>query len=72
MTQILKANQVNTAGEVKLNLNAQTASHTPNTTANGTNTIAIPTARIVETTEQYAVVEVTCQCGQINLVKCDF
>lgn len=72
MTQILKANQVSTGGQVKLNLNTKAASPTQNTIANSSDAPAMPTVRIVETTDLYTVLEVKCQCGQINLVRCDF
>ncbi|MCK4999529.1 MAG: hypothetical protein KAS23_08335 [Anaerohalosphaera sp.] len=69
MTQILKANQVSTETAVKLSLNSQSS---PQKNATNSGTAPLPSAKVVDSTEHYAIIEVTCQCGQINQVRCDF
>ena len=66
MAVILKKNDVKLSGAVKLGPSGAQKGHghpAGNSAA---------TAKIVETTDQYAVIEFTCSCGVKNYVKCDF
>ena len=75
--QVLKANNVNMQGQYRLEVNpAPSASPTPSspaaTSAMTGNASAGTQVRIVETCNEYAVLEVTCGCGQKTLVQCAF
>ncbi len=74
--QVLKANDVNMQGQFRLELGATSpASPMPSTAPVSPAAPAVSTAgpqvRIVETCNEYAVLEVTCGCGQKHLVRCD-
>jgi hypothetical protein len=71
---VLKNNQVQFAGSFQLNMDATsrpalsppTASPTPQAASRPVR------ARITETSPEFALVEVTCSCGQVTLVRCEY
>ena len=75
--QVLKADNVNMQGQYRLEVNpVPSASPDPSSAAatsavTGTASVG-PQVRIVENCNEYAVLEVTCGCGQKTLVQCAF
>ena len=68
MALILKKNDVKLAGALKLGSVGSAVQK-----GHGQHGVGLPaTAKIVETTDQYAVIEFICSCGTKNYVKCDF
>jgi len=66
--QVLKADQVACEGPLQLCLDptAMPAGHKPRSGSSG------PSVRIAQNHAQYAVIEVTCQCGATTSVRCDY
>lgn len=68
MRHVLKANEVQSAGPMQLSLDP---SRVPQARpAPGASAPA--RIRIAENHPEYALVEVTCSCGKITLVRCDY
>jgi len=68
MPNVLKANEVRSAGPMQLPLQpgpAQPAGAAP--VASGPACV-----RIAENHPEYALVEVTCSCGKITYIRCDY
>ena len=73
--QVLKANNVTMQGQYRLDLGgsaavaASTAQTAPAAVPRST---SAPQVRVVENCPEYAVLEVTCGCGEKSLVKCAY
>lgn len=74
--QVLKANNVNVQGRFRLELDPTASAPVASPAASAASVppaaASTPGVRIVETCNEYAVMEVTCGCGQKHLVRCDF
>ena len=73
--QVLKANKVTMEGQYRLDLGGSTAVATPPAPAAAVATpqpAAGPQVRVVEKCPDYAVLEVTCGCGEKSLIKCTY
>ncbi len=67
MRHILKADEVTSDGPLSLDLEpAPPRDHPPRCTSAG------PRVRIAQSQEEYAVLEVTCSCGQTIHIRCDY
>jgi hypothetical protein len=66
--RVLKANQVQSTGSFRLELQPQ-ASAPPGAPPHGSTPARI---RIAENHPQFALVEVTCSCGKTTLVRCEY
>lgn len=76
--QVLKAKSVTMQGQFRLESDAAAARPVPVAVPKPA-AVAVPTApagvpqvRIVENAGDYAVLEVTCPCGETTLVRCAF
>ena len=68
MRHILKANEVQLANPVRLSLDASPAPQ-----AGASSAASRPAQiRIAETHPEYALMEVTCSCGKVTYVRCDY
>lgn len=65
---VLKNDQVQFAGSFQLNTDAATAAK-PAGPQPGSKPVR---ARIAETGPEFALVEVTCACGQVTFVRCEY
>ena len=66
--RILKANDVNIQGSIRLD-----PGHQPRRqTSAGTAGICTPQAGIVEKNADFAVIEITCSCGTKTRIRCDY
>lgn len=73
--QVLKANNVTMQGQYRLDLGESTAVATPSRAsapAAAPRPVGGPQVRVVENCPDYAVLEVTCGCGEKSLVKCAY
>ncbi len=68
MRHVLKANEVQFAGPLRLSLDAETA---PAVGCSAQNSEPAQ-IRIAENHPEYALVEVICSCGKITHVRCDY
>lgn len=67
MGRVLRANQVQFVGPLQLSIDQATR------TRNGApRASASPRIRIVQNTPAYALLEITCSCGTITQVRCDY
>ena len=69
MRQVLKANQVRLDAPLQLSLDPGAA---PAATRRTPSAATTARARIVETHPDHALVELTCSCGQITYLRCDY
>ena len=70
MRHVLKASEVHLASPVQLSLDQGSA---PAPQAGAAPVAAAPARiRIAETHPEYALMEVTCSCGKITYVRCDY
>jgi hypothetical protein len=72
MRQVLKASQVQFDTPLQLSLDRGAA---PTATAQRPPSAPTPIparARVVESHPEYALVEVTCSCGQTTYIRCDY
>jgi hypothetical protein len=67
-TRVLKAHEVEVSGIYSLATGRSACLAAPDTTGQE----GSPQAQIIEQHPQYAVLEVTCACGQTLQVKCDY
>ena len=66
--RILKSNDVKLQGRFQLDM-----AHISTKTAKSQNsTLAAPQVRIVEKHSEFAVIEITCSCGTITHLKCEY
>ncbi|MHC4552277.1 MAG: hypothetical protein ACYSUT_05865 [Planctomycetota bacterium] len=74
--QVLKANNVTMQGQYRLDLGAGSApvatAPIPTAAAAAPRPAGGPQVRVVENCPDYAVLEVTCGCGEKSLVKCAY
>lgn len=72
--RVLKSHKVTMAGPYRLEL-GQSCAAVAKAAPGGKPSAAVsasPQARVVETNAKFAVLEVTCGCGETTLVKCSF
>lgn len=68
MGHVLKANQVRVEEPLRLNIDGTgTPSH-----ADSHGPALQPHVRVAESNGQFAVLEVTCACGRVTHVRCDY
>jgi hypothetical protein len=68
MRHVLKASEVQLAGSLQLSLDPSAPPQ-----ASGSSASASPARiRIAENHPEYALIEVTCSCGQSTYVRCDY
>jgi hypothetical protein len=68
MRHVLKANEVQPAGPMQLSLDPGAAPQV----GTAPTTTAPARVRIAENHPEYALIEVTCSCGKITYVRCDY
>ncbi|MBN2136666.1 MAG: hypothetical protein JW720_02555 [Sedimentisphaerales bacterium] len=66
---ILKSAEVTVSGSFKLDAAQPTHAIPPQQTKKHN---VPPNARIIENTPEYAVIEITCPCGEKTHLKCDY
>jgi hypothetical protein len=72
MRQVLKASQVQFEAPMRLGLDPSTGPIPGGSQAAAPPTATQARARIAESHAEYALVEVTCACGQTIHVRCDY
>jgi hypothetical protein len=68
VNRVLKASEVEVSGTYSLATGSSSSATSPGTTS----TQGPAQARIVEQHPQYALLEITCACGNTMQVKCDY
>jgi hypothetical protein len=68
MGHVLKANQVRLEEPVRLSIGGMSATHHPGADA----TEAPARIRVTESNADFAVLEVTCSCGKVIQVHCEY
>ncbi len=66
---IIKSGQINITGTHKLTVSTHT-SKPSGQPAGAAGQPGNPQAAVVEQNKTYAIIEITCQCGQTNRIKC--
>ncbi len=71
MARIIKAENSNVQGGFKIALNTPTNNINQRPAGTASKEAACG-AVITQVTDQYAIIEVTCACGNKNLIRCEF
>ena len=77
LSPIIKSSKVNVDGVFQLPIGGEAAGSVPagGSTAGGGNPQAgggQASARVIETTAEYATIEVVCPCGTVSQIKCNY
>ena len=76
VSRILKSNQINVDGKLRLDLvNSPAASQKSSSNVNNVNSNNLqtePQVRIVDSQSSFAVIEITCSCGEKIFLKCQY
>ena len=73
MSPIIKSNKIAIDGTFKLEIGSSAA--VGSSSAGGANSAAgggQASARVIETTAEYATIEVVCSCGTVSQIKCNY
>ena len=70
--KILKGEQVVINGSVRLEIGGDAPVRTPSSAQAGTSAGVPEQARIVESNNEYAIIEVTCCCGAKSHIQCNY